>query len=447
MTRQPRIELSADRIHLDGDLGIRLIGVEPGSEVTLAAELIDDRDTTWRSEARFVADWIGTVDVARDAPVSGAYTGVDPHGLLWSMAPVPPEQYETFKRAAGDANCRLHALGLPHYDDERPDRVTFTASAKGRPVATTTLVRERFPDSVTKTEVRDGRLRGLLWRPRDLADAPGIMLLSGSGGGVSGAAGALLAANGFAVLDLAYFNYPDLPDHLEEIPLEYFREGIEWLRSRLGNDRVAIQGGSRGGEAVLAIAAAFPEIVKAVVGVVPGDLYILGRNDGQAVTPSWTLDGEPLPLGMMPEEVAALQAYDVALMGSADRINTKEAFFDPWYYEPEVYQRTAIPIERICCPILLVSGADDQCWGSFRNSERAVERLRRVGFRYPFRHLGFEDAGHYLVAPGMPTSMVDSGYHSVLKMPFTMGGTPAATARAQRAFWDAAIRFYRDVLG
>ena len=89
MSRQPLIELSAARIHLDGDVGIRLIGVEPGSEATLAAELVDDRDTSWRSDARFTADWIGTVDVARDAPVSGGYAGVDPNGLLWSMAPVP----------------------------------------------------------------------------------------------------------------------------------------------------------------------------------------------------------------------------------------------------------------------------------------------------------------------------------------------------------------------
>ncbi len=34
MSHRPRIELSAKRIHLDGDVGIRLVGVEPGSEVT-----------------------------------------------------------------------------------------------------------------------------------------------------------------------------------------------------------------------------------------------------------------------------------------------------------------------------------------------------------------------------------------------------------------------------
>lgn len=446
MSHRPRIELSAKRIHLDGDVGIRLVGVEPGSEVTLAAELVDDRDTTWRAEARFAADWIGTVDVARDAPLSGSYTGIDPHGMLWSMAPVPPEQYDAFKRAGGEANCRLHALGLPHYDDERPDRVTFTASVGGLPVATATLVRERYPGSVMKTELRDGNLRGLLWQPHDHEDAPGVMLLSGSGGGVSGAAGPLLAAHGLTVLDLAYFNYPDLPDHLVDIPLEYFREGLEWLRARLGHDRIAIQGASRGGEAVLAIAATFPELVTAVVGVVPGDLYALGRNDPGGVKPSWTHGGEPLPLGMSPEEVAALQSYDLSVLESAESLNTKETFFDPWYYQPEVYERTAIPIERIRCPILLVSGADDQCWGSFHNSERAIERLRRKGFRYPHRHLSFEEAGHFLVAPGMPTTMLDSGYHSVLKMPFTMGGTPAATSRAQRGFWSAAIRFYKDVL-
>jgi pimeloyl-ACP methyl ester carboxylesterase len=273
-----------------------------------------------------------------------------------------------------------------------------------------------------------------------------VVLLSGSGGGVSGAAGSLLAAHGFAVLDLAYFNYPGLPDHLVDIPLEYFREAIEWLRARLGHERIALQGASRGGEAVLAIAAAFPELVSAVVGVVPGDLYLVGSDGVNTAKPSWNLDGLALPRGMDTEEVAALQAPDLSKLSSAECVNTREAFFEPWYLDHEVYERTAIPIEQIQCPILLVSAADDQCWDSFHSSERAVERLRRKGFHHPVKHLWFEEAGHFLVAPGMPTSMVDAAYHPVLKMPFTMGGTPAATARAQRGFWRAAIRFYRDVL-
>ena len=190
MTCQPRILLSSERINIDSSVSFRLVGVEPGSQVTLSAELVDDRDTAWRSSAVFVGDWIGTVDLDRDAPVRGSYNGVDSDGLLWSLAPVPLEEFLSFKMRAGEAECRLHALGLPRYDDERSDRVSLTAEVDGREVAMATLKRHRFPPGVQRTEIREGRLRGVLCRPAGYQSPPGVMLISGSGGGISGLAAA-----------------------------------------------------------------------------------------------------------------------------------------------------------------------------------------------------------------------------------------------------------------
>lgn len=43
MSRQPRIELSAERIQLDAEVGIRLVGDAPRSELT---------DRLWNKETR-----------------------------------------------------------------------------------------------------------------------------------------------------------------------------------------------------------------------------------------------------------------------------------------------------------------------------------------------------------------------------------------------------------
>ena len=43
----------------------------------------------WQSQATFLADDNGGVDVARQAPVSGTYEGVSPMGLFWSAERLP----------------------------------------------------------------------------------------------------------------------------------------------------------------------------------------------------------------------------------------------------------------------------------------------------------------------------------------------------------------------
>jgi dienelactone hydrolase len=82
---------------------------------------------------------------------------------------------------------------------------------------------------------------------------PALILLSGSGGGIAGAAmyGEPLAASGYAVLALAYFAMDGLPRDLVEIPLEYFKRAINWLRGHasIDPDRIGVLGHSRGGGA------------------------------------------------------------------------------------------------------------------------------------------------------------------------------------------------------
>ncbi len=449
----PRIELSSDRIVIDRDIQIKLAGFQPDSPVTITAVLTDDKDTDWCASATFTTNWIGSVDLSTAAPVSGTYTDADSNGLFWSMAPVPPEKFKEFKlNAAKEEAARkspnfAHALGEPYYKSDRPDVIRFKALVDGKTIATAELIRDRFPEGVIETEVEDGQLRGVLFEPKGKILLPGIIRIDGSGGGVTRQRSSLLASHGFSVLNLAYFNYRDLPSFQCEIPLEYFREGIKWFQKRLGHNRIALTGGSRGGEGVLAIASAFPEDVAAVVANVPGDLYG-GGNDGKGGSCSaWSLGGKPIPFAGTPEDYAlvAPEIMDVMKDPEGQLFECGKAM-EPFMLNPAVYERTAIPIENIQCPILFISGRDDQCWPSYELSERAVQRLKDKGFSYPYKHIGYEDAGHALGSPGMPTTMGDSIVHPHLKLYFTMGGQPAATARAQQQAWKETITFFTDIL-
>jgi hypothetical protein len=61
----------------------------------------------------------------------------------------------------------------------------------------------------------------------NLADSgarlPCVLDLFGTGGGLIEHRAALLANCGYAVLALAYFDYPDLPEYLADLDLNYFR--------------------------------------------------------------------------------------------------------------------------------------------------------------------------------------------------------------------------------
>lgn len=56
---------------------------------------------------------------------------------------------------------------------------------------------------------------------------------------------------GFA-LALAYFRVAPLPRNLVEIPLEYFRKAVDWMKARptANTRRIAVMGISRGAECV-----------------------------------------------------------------------------------------------------------------------------------------------------------------------------------------------------
>ncbi|MBW2367278.1 MAG: acyl-CoA thioesterase/BAAT N-terminal domain-containing protein [Deltaproteobacteria bacterium] len=152
MLNQPRIIFSSDEIVLDRDVTIRLTGFAPGSTVTLRAELIDDKEAVWKSEATFITDWIGSVDLTQDAPISGSYEGIDGYGIFWSMAPVPPEKYDEFKlNGAKDEGGYVppawgHAFGLPCYESDRPEKVRFEAMVDGKPSATAKAQRDSWKE-------------------------------------------------------------------------------------------------------------------------------------------------------------------------------------------------------------------------------------------------------------------------------------------------------------
>lgn len=410
---------------VDEMLQIRVLGLRAGERLNLKLWSCVS-DVVWRSEAVFLADSYGVVDLSTQAPVSGSYTGVDSMGLFWSRAPVSSEL----------------AKG---YDGKSTDPLTATLTAEtndGAPLVSQAIRRVYMDERVVSREVRERGLVGKMFEPNRPGPHSAVLVVGGSGGGLawSQEAAALLASRGYAALALAYFGAEGLPPTLDRIPLEYFGTALEWLKAQPGiaADQVAAIGVSRGGELALLLGATFPEI-RAVVAYVPsGILWPAYPESGNG---AWTFRGQELPYA----RTLTYEQWDEALATG----NAREGSFD-WYFIPlkdAVYaNRASIRVENINGPVLMISGVDDRVWPSTGLTEFAVERLKRLGFHYPVTHLAYADAGHSIAWPNGPTTMLKSK-HPVSGEEMDMGGTPEGTARARQDSWPRMLEFLSSALG
>jgi pimeloyl-ACP methyl ester carboxylesterase len=185
--------------------------------------------------------------------------------------------------------------------------------------------------------------------------------------------------DGYAFLALAYFGGRDSAKELDRISVEGVHAAImEAARDpRINENCIAVIGGSKGAELALLLASHYPDI-KAVVGVVPGHSVFPAHTIAMN-TPSFALNGEPLPFVPVPmSAVPALIKRDL------------RGVYDAMLTDQDAVERAAIAVENINGPVLLLSATRDQFWPSTEMSELIVERLRRNDFPFAVKHVAVE---------------------------------------------------------
>jgi len=442
------LEVAPEVRLLTEEADIIVTGAPPGAETTIEATLLDRGGRAWSSRGVFYAALDGTVNVARDASLDGTYTGVDAEGLFWSMLPVTVDELGAVSADNAEA---LEWPRWPDFDSWNADfslrstpveirfKAYITGALAGQAGKSAHNVQQIafVAEGVKRTEIIEGDFRGVLFTPPGEGPFPVAMFVTGSGGGVYEGKAALLASHGFASLALAHFNYEGRPDNLINIPLEYFRDSMNWLSERFGQRRVAILGDSRGGEAVLIIASTYPEQVSAVVAGVPSNMVFAGccDSDGE-MGPAWTLGGEPLPY--VSWSIHDARASDIW----ADSREARDIYRGAMTSIPMDDPRW-IPVEKIKAPILFVSGEADAMWPSNIASDRSIERLDRLTFDYPYRHLEYKGAGHVVTFPMLVKSLADKTGKSPLGFSLTIGGVPDRNAFAQSDAFRQILEFLK----
>ncbi|HLZ14564.1 MAG TPA: acyl-CoA thioester hydrolase/BAAT C-terminal domain-containing protein [Candidatus Saccharimonadales bacterium] len=287
--------------------------------------------------------------------------------------------------------------------------------------------------SITKRQINTSGLVGELFTPQGQGPFPAALCIGGSSGGVKTAAAPLLAEAGFVALSLGYFGAPGLLKEFAELPLEYFVQGVDWLLAQpmVRGRKVGVTGTSRGSEAALQAATLTPH-VGSVVAYVPSGI----RWMGVAGRPSWTYNGKPLPYVQWPND------FDKG--GAIAKVDRFKQILD----NPAVWASAEIAIEKAACPLLLISGKNDQLWPSERMANLIMERLKKHSYPHHYEHIAYPNAGHRIKVPGLdPSSYEPVSEDTVTHEILSLGGTYEGNKLASEQSWNETVSFLRSALG
>lgn len=392
--RRPDGGLTTD-VYLLDEVAVTGRGFPPDSEVTLEAQM-----TPWRSTATYLTAADGTFDGARDAPVRGDFSGVDPDGFFWSM------DTADFQVAASAD-------------------VSFVARVDGAPAAFALLHRSYRLPGVTEVQP-DAGFVGIFYVPPGAGPFPTFLAFGGSEGGLSGgqAYAQDLVPLGVAVLAVAYFGAPGVPAGLENIPLEYFQGPLDWLRARPEVDlsRLGVIGGSRGGELALLLASRHPEFSLVVADSPSG--YVWGSAQ-TANGLGWTEHDA----GVFP--VPSLDLAPVLVTTASGQAYSFRSGFETMLAQasPADLERARITIERSPARVAMFAGEADALWPSCPMAGPVLDAQADAGLDAGSFLVCFPDAGHAVGVVGLPTKYLDS---SGGQFPLALGGDAAGAAHAGR---------------
>ena len=156
-------------------------------------------------------------------------------------------------------------------------------------------------------------------------------------------------AKGYAFLALGYFGAKGTPEQLNKIAIDEVYAAIKLAVATKGVNpkKIAIVGGSRGGDLALLLAAHYPDI-SCVVALVPSHVAFPG-NTNHLSNSAWTYQGQELPF------VPVNEAAFPHLMN-----RDLKAAFIAMLQDSVAEEQALIKVEKINGPIFLLSATRDE---------------------------------------------------------------------------------------
>ena len=187
---------------------------------------------------------------------------------------------------------------------------------------------------------------------------------------------------GYAFLAIGYFGSKGTPDTLNKISINNVHDAIMVATEnrKINKRKIAIVGGSRGGDLALLIGSYFKDI-KCVVAIVPSHVAFPGHTN-HFTTSAWSFNNAELPFVPVNEEsVPYLMKRD--LRGA----------FTAMLKDSIAEANALIKVEKINGPILMLSATKDDHIPGVEMCNKMIERLKVSRFKYVNKHVIIE-GGH-----------------------------------------------------
>ncbi|MCO6164339.1 acyl-CoA thioester hydrolase/BAAT C-terminal domain-containing protein [Flavobacterium sp. NRK F7] len=187
---------------------------------------------------------------------------------------------------------------------------------------------------------------------------------------------------GYAFLAVEYFGGKTTASNLDRISLNAIHDAIinAAKHAQIDASKIAIIGGSKGGELVLNLASLYSDI-DAVVAIVASNVTFPALTVMNN-TSSWTYNDTEVPF--------ILPSYAIIpYLLKGDRLGA----FQLMLLEEESVKKAVIPVEKMNASVLLLSATQDEEWPSMKMSELVVKRLRENNYKKYYNHIAIS-GGH-----------------------------------------------------
>lgn len=384
----------------------------------IRAAMQDSSRRNWQSFAGFLADVEGNVHLNKQPPVNGSYTGINASGLL------------QFINLPGQENNRTRFF----FNKAEPLTVKLSVEVNSKTITQKEIVIHFMREGTTIKDISEDGLVARLYLPAGSNQVPGIVILGGSEGGISGDdIAAVLSSNGYAAMTVAYFGAPGLPQSLEEIPLEYFKKAIDKLLNEqcVRKKGIVFLRTSKGAEAALLSATIYKEVI-GVVGYVPGNVVwsCICNSPGKS---SWLYKGNAVPF--IPQDTDPTYKPTQGFP-----INPSVNYLYRYSKNAATTATATIAVEKINGPVMLISGVEDELWPSDMMAREIMKRLKISKHPHKSMHLSYANAGHLIGKLNLPSG---STLHANGRL--NSGGTPAGNAAAQKDSWPRVLKFIESI--
>lgn len=230
-----------------------------------------------------------------------------------------------------------------------------------------------------------------LYVPNDGQTHKGVVMLHGSEGGslpYAALEAQFLAANGYAVLALCWYNCAKNPitspfEPLENVELRNTIDAIKWLKNSkyVQANKVALLGWSRGGEqaVLLGSIADSAQLVDAIAVHTPSDTVLSGFSWAAADRRCWICTSFDLACFNFSDDFAKWDWPNVKWNLSCGTFPKMPANTQSWVLDGvPVKIDKAIEIENFKKPVFITVGDKDEIW-DYKKSVRLQERLQKFG--------------------------------------------------------------------